>query len=179
MTAEAQSILMLQPPPEAAAAHTALRRALDAQNLAMAGGVDSECAGLAPTVQGIQRGFETRLRPALNQLAKAGLKAGTWLRVDNGGNADVAVSIVTGGKPASPHIMTYVRSGQVATVSGIRGGYQLYFKSGSDWNPKTRRFTKGCSFRKFDQQFGSNEVWEITLKPVIGGNASTSEVGGY
>ncbi len=206
---EAQTVLMLQPPPEAAAAHTALRRALDAQNVAMGGGVDPKCAGLAPTVQDLQRGFETRLRPALNQLAKLGIRAGTFLpkklppapvlqrpdngdtivrtgsrgsgrlRVDNGGSADVAVSIVSGGKPASPQVMTYVRSGKQATISGIRGAYQVYFKSGSAWNGKTRQFTKSCSFQKFDQPFGANQSWEIGLKPTIAGNASTTEIDGY
>ncbi|MGW1340062.1 hypothetical protein ACWCOV_03330 [Kribbella sp. NPDC002412] len=207
--AEAQTALVLQPPREAAAAHTVLRRALDAQNAAMAGGVDARCVGLAGTVQDIQRTFETTLRPAVNQLAKLGLRAGTFLpkklppapvlkrpangttivrngargagrlRVDNGGSADVAVSIVSGGKPSSPQVMTYVQAGRQATINGIRGGYQVYFKSGSGWNGATRRFTKACSFQKFDQPFGANQSWQIGLKPSIGGNASTSETEGY
>ncbi|MFI7064611.1 hypothetical protein ACIBL3_26710 [Kribbella sp. NPDC050124] len=208
VTMETHTMTVLQPPAEAAAAHRALQQALTALNTSM-GSFDVKCAGLALTVQGIQRGMETKLRPALNQLAKLGLRAGTFLpkklppapvitrpdngttivrsgsrgagrlRVDNAGTADVAVSVVTGGKPASPHVMTYVRAGKVATVSGIRGGYQLYFKSGADWNPKTRQFTDSCTFQKFDQPFPANQSWQISLKPVIGGNASTSEVDGY
>lgn len=207
--AEAQTALALKAPKEVAAAHTALRRALDAQNEAMAGGVDAKCAGVPATVQDIQRTFETTLRPAVNQLAKLGLRAGGFLpkklppapvlkrpangttivrngsrgagrlRVDNGGSADVAVSIVSGGKPSSPQVMTYVQAGRQATINGIRGGYQLYFKSGSSWNGTTRRFTKACSFQKFDQPFGANQSWQVTLKPTIGGNASTSETEDY
>ncbi|MEV0291528.1 MULTISPECIES: hypothetical protein [unclassified Kribbella] len=75
--------------------------------------------------------------------------------------------------------MTYVRAGQEASVKGIRGGYVLYFKSGTAWNGKTRQFTKSCSFQKFDQPFSANQGWRISLKPTIGGNASTSEVDGY
>lgn len=209
---ESEVLATQKPPADVAAAHNALRKALTDQIAAMRSGIGDaspNCAGVPLVVQDLQRGMETRLRPALNQLAKLGLKAGTFLpkklpaapvlkrpangttivrtgsrgsgrlRVDNGLSTDVAISVVSGGKPSAPQVMTYVQAGKQATINGIRGGYQVYFKSGSAWNGKTRQFTKSCKFQKFDQPFSANTGWQISLKPSIGGNASSSEVDAY
>ncbi len=102
------------------------------------------------------------------------------LKVTNGTANDVAVSIVTDGKPpGKPHVMMYVQAGKTATISRIGGAYHIYFKSGADWNPTRRQFGEDCTFQKFDQAFGRNEGWQVNLKPTIGGNAKTTEVEAY
>jgi hypothetical protein len=98
------------------------------------------------------------------------------LRVKNGTSQDVAVAVVkTGGVPSKPHVLMYVQAKKTATINRIGGGYNLYFKSGKDWNPKRRQFSSDCSFSKFDQGFGKNQGWQVDLQPSVLGNAPTSE----
>ncbi|GLZ42783.1 hypothetical protein [Actinokineospora sp. NBRC 105648] len=95
------------------------------------------------------------------------------LKVINSDESDVAVAVMTG-TPPTPQSMVYVRAGATARVTGVGGGYEVFFKTGADWDPAARGFTRDCAFQKFDQPFGANESWEITLKKRVGGNASTS-----
>jgi hypothetical protein len=73
----------------------------------------------------------------------------------------------------------YVQAKKTATVYRIGGGYQLYVKSGKDWNPKRRQFSSDCSFKKFDQPFSKNQGWEVQLQASVLGNASSTEVDPY
>jgi len=170
---------------------------------------DVGCGGLAFVSQALQRQLTTTLSVAVTQLRTVGLVFGRTLpdlgpdptdarpsngdvivrtgaggsgalRVKNGSEVDVAVSIVSPGKaPSKPHIMLYVQSKKTATVYRIGGGYSLYVKSGKDWNPKRRQFSSDCSFKKFDQSFSKNTGWEIQLKPSILGNATSTAVDPY
>jgi hypothetical protein len=170
---------------------------------------DVGCGGLAYVSQSLQRQLTTTLTPAVTQLRTIGLVFGRTLpdlgpeptdsrptngdiiirsgpggsgalRVKNGTAVDVAVSIVSPGKPpGKPHIMMYVQSKKTATVYRIGGSYHLYVKSGKDWNPKRRQFSSDCSFKRFDQGFSKNQGWEVQLKPSVLGNASSSSVDPY
>lgn len=170
---------------------------------------DVGCGGLAFVSQALQRQLTTTLSPAVTQLRTVGLVFGRTLpdlgpdpsdarpsngdvivrtgaggsgalRVKNGSDVDVAVSIVSPGKPpGKPHIMLYVQSKKTATVYRIGGGYSLYVKSGKDWNPKRRQFSSDCSFKKFDQSFSRNTGWEVQLKPSVLGNATSTTVDPY
>lgn len=97
------------------------------------------------------------------------------LRIDNGNSKDFAV-VVTNGDPKSPQATIYVQGNSEATLSGIAGTYYVYLKSGTDWDQATLGFTRDRDFQKFDDPFDANSDWELTLKPSIGGNASTSDV---
>lgn len=170
---------------------------------------DVGCGGLAYVSQSLQRQLTTTMSTAVAQLRTVGLIFGRTLpdlgpeptdtrpangdiivrtgpggngalRVKNGSAADVAVSIVSPGKPPSkPHIMLYVQSKKTATVYRIGGSYHLYVKSGKDWNPKRRQFSSDCSFKRFDQGFSRNQGWEVQLKPSVLGNARSSSVDPY
>ena len=170
---------------------------------------DAKCGGVVYTSQAVQRKLTADLTAAIASLRKFGLRFGTTLpnvgpepadqrpsngdilvrsgsrglgrlQVKNGTDKDVAVSIVTDGKsPRTPHLMMYVQAKKTATISRIGGKYHIYFKSGTDWNPKSRQFSSDCSFQKFDQGFNRNEGWQIDLQPTFLGNASTSEVDAY
>jgi hypothetical protein len=170
---------------------------------------DIGCGGLAYVSQALQRQLTAVLSPAVIQLRTIGLIVGRTLpdlgpepadnrpsngdvivrsgnggsgalRVKNGSSSDVAISIVPSGKaPSKPHIMMYVQAKKTATVYRIGGGYQLYVKSGKDWNPKRRQFSSDCSFKKFDQPFSKNQGWEVQLQASVLGNASSTEVDPY
>ncbi|MGC4937484.1 hypothetical protein [Kribbella sp. DT2] len=170
---------------------------------------NAKCGGVVYTSQNVQRKLRTDLTGAIAPLGRFGLKFGTTLpnlgpepaeqrpsngdvllrsgargsgrlQVTNGTTEDVAIAIVTDGKPPSkPHLLVYVQAKKTATISRIGGKYHVYFKSGTDWNPKRRQFSAGCSFSKFDEGFGRNEGWKIDLQPTVLGNASTSDVDAF
>jgi hypothetical protein len=110
---------------------------------------------------------------------RAGPKGRGRLKVNNSDTGDVAISVVVGGNPSKPQATMYVQAGQNATLTGLSGTYEVYFKSGSDWDEGRRAFTRDCHFEKFDQSFDQKSDWEVSLAQSIGGNASTSTVPGY
>jgi hypothetical protein len=137
--------------------------------------------------------FGTFLPPAPKE-TKRRLKTGTFLkRSSTGGSGhfkikngadDTTVSLVpTKGKKPKPVLTVYVRGGGTFTAKGVRDGtYRVYTASGEDWDKSKKGFTRDCSFSKFDDTFKfsttsfSASIWTITLTPVVGGNASTSDV---
>ena len=170
---------------------------------------DARCGGTAYTSQKVQRQLRADLSTALVQLQRIKLTFGRTLpdpgpapeqvrpdngevlvrrdlegmgrlKITNGTTKDVAISIVSDGKPpGTPQVMLYLRATQSATVNRIGGAYRLYFKSGTDWDADHRKFRSDCSFKKFDQTFGKNQAWQIDLQPRPGGNAATTEVEAY
>ncbi|TDD49742.1 hypothetical protein E1263_31815 [Kribbella antibiotica] len=171
--------------------------------------LDARCGGGAYTSQKIQRQLRTDLAPALAALTKLKLAFGKTLpdpgaapklerpsngatvvrrgeagigrlEITNGTAKDVAISVVTDGKPPrEPHVMTYIRAGKSAAITRIGGAYHLYYKSGADWSSARKQFGTGCSYLKFDQAFGPDKSWKINLQPTVTGNAATSEVEAY
>ncbi|AGL19656.1 hypothetical protein L083_6146 [Actinoplanes sp. N902-109] len=105
------------------------------------------------------------------------------LKIENGAD-DTAISLVpVKGKKPKPIMTVYVRSKGTFTAKGIKDGtYRVYTSSGKDWNAGRKGFTRDCSFSKFDDTFKfsttatSSTIWTITLTPMVGGNASTSDV---
>jgi hypothetical protein len=124
-------------------------------------------------------------RPSNGQFVRQGSRTGRGeLTVDNGGGRDAVITLAVGKRPA---FAVYVRKGAKHTVTGIRDGtYQVFFTSGTDWDRKTRAFGRDCSFDRFDasMKFETTQTatqtewstWSITLQPVAGGNAPSSEV---
>jgi hypothetical protein len=124
-------------------------------------------------------------RPSNGQFVRQGSRTGRGeLTIDNGGGRDAVITLAVGKRPA---FAVYVRKGAKHTVTGIRDGtYHVFFTSGTDWDLKARAFGRGCSFDRFDDsmKFETTQTatqtewstWTITLQPVVGGNAPTSEV---
>ncbi|GAA2498748.1 hypothetical protein [Winogradskya humida] len=101
------------------------------------------------------------------------------LKIENGGD-DTTVSLVKGKKTV---FTVYVRGGKTYTAKGIKDGtYRIYTATGADWNSAKKGFTRDCGFSKFDDTFKfsttsrTSSIWTITLTPVVGGNATTSDV---
>jgi hypothetical protein len=131
--------------------------------------------------------------PAAPKDTKRRLKNGTFLKRSSGGSGhlkikngadDTTVSLVPAkGKKPKPILTVYVRGGGTFTAKGIKDGtYRVFTASGEDWDKGKKGFTRDCAFSKFDDTFKytttsfSASIWTITLTPVIGGNASTSDV---
>jgi hypothetical protein len=124
-------------------------------------------------------------RPSNGQFVRQGSRTGRGeLTVENGGGRDAVITLAVGKRPA---FAVYVRKGAKHTVTGIQDGtYHVFFTSGTDWDRKTRAFGRDCSFDRFDDsmKFETTQTatqtewstWTITLQPVVGGNAPTTEV---
>jgi hypothetical protein len=106
------------------------------------------------------------------------------LTIDNGGDSDAVITLAKGSRPI---VSVYVRKDKKYTVSGIRdGSYKVFFTGGVDWDGKARRFARECAFQQFDEKLAfrttstATEIrwstWEISLQPVAGGTARTSDV---
>ncbi|GII84872.1 hypothetical protein Ssi03_28620 [Sphaerisporangium siamense] len=106
------------------------------------------------------------------------------LIVKNGATSDTVISVVRGKRAVTRF---YIRKGKNVTVTGVPDGtYKVYYTSGSDWDRRTRAFTRDCLFKKFgkDLAFRTQRTatyirpmsWTITLRPVIGGNVRSVEV---
>jgi hypothetical protein len=104
------------------------------------------------------------------------------MKIKNGGSSDSVISVVKNGSKRSA-ITVYLRAKGKHTVTGVRDGtYRVYMSSGADWDARAKRFTRNCGFSRFDDSFKFTTtsrqftIWEITLTPIVGGNASTSGV---
>ena len=103
------------------------------------------------------------------------------LKIRNGGG-DTTVSLVPVGGGTTPLFTVYVRGKTNYTVQGVAAGtYRIYYATGANFDPHRKGFLNDCAFNRFDDKFPFRaapaiSTWEITMTPVAGGNASTSEV---
>lgn len=121
-------------------------------------------------------------RPATGTLITPPQRRGSGkLKIDNNGG-DTTVSLVPAGGGAAPLFTVYVRGKSRYTVANVAAGtYRIYYATGADWSPQRKGFLKNCAFSRFDDTFAFRaapaiSTWEITMTPVAGGNAATSEV---
>ncbi|MGX6603511.1 hypothetical protein ACWKSP_15415 [Micromonosporaceae bacterium Da 78-11] len=101
-------------------------------------------------------------------------------KVDNSNRVDTVISLVKVGAK-KPAVAVYLRGQKKVTTGRVKDGtYQLFVSSGADWDGK--RFTRNCQFSRFDSTFKFTTtsrqytIWEFSLKPTLGGNATSSEV---
>ncbi|WP_285653468.1 hypothetical protein [Actinomycetospora sp. NBRC 106375] len=102
------------------------------------------------------------------------------LTAENGGAQDAYVTVVDGQRVIRG---VYVRAGGTATVDDVPDGtYALYFATGSGWNADIRGFTADRRASRFDQTLTFTTTrqqyttWTVSLTPVPGGNAQSSDV---
>jgi hypothetical protein len=109
-------------------------------------------------------------------IQRSGPRGRGRLEITNGADADFAVSVVTNGDPKNSQVTIYVHAGAKATITGISGTYEVFFKTGKDWDDARRSFTRGCSYEKFEQPFDQSSNWRIGLEKSTAGNARTDDV---
>ncbi|MGX7674779.1 hypothetical protein [Plantactinospora sp. DSM 117369] len=104
------------------------------------------------------------------------------LKIENGGSSDAVINLVLG-SAKTPTVSVYVRAKGKHTVSSIKDGtYRIYMTGGKDWDGRAKAFSRNCNFQRFEDTFkftttsSQYTIWTITLTPVAGGNARTSEV---
>jgi len=124
-------------------------------------------------------------RPPNGKLIRAGdLDGRGELTIDNGGSADAVVALSKGRSPA---VSVYVRKGKKYTVEGVPdGSYTIFFTGGADWDGMARAFGRECAFQRFEERLRFRttrtdtqvfyQTYKITLQPVVGGTARTSDV---
>jgi len=108
-------------------------------------------------------------------LQRNGPRGSGKLEIKNGGDSDAVIATVVS-DPKAPTASVYVQANSTATVTGLAGTYQVYFKSGVDWDGQLLKFTRDCAFQKFDDSFDENTNWSISITPSPAGNATSSDV---
>lgn len=129
---------------------------------------------LPPLVLQIRNGCIIDDRPTTG-LIRAELTGRNEFKVDNGTDEDAVVKL----KENSQDIfVAYVRAGDHGSFNNVPDGYvQIVFAFGNDWSSACDKFTDRMSasaFREkelFRSDRTSHSILEVTLHPVIGGNA--------
>ncbi|MEV0381346.1 hypothetical protein [Nonomuraea sp. NPDC050643] len=102
------------------------------------------------------------------------------LKIKNGTSRDGVVALVRGKTKA---ISIYVRARSTATIKDVRDGtYRVYFTTGYAYNTSKGRFTRSATYQRFDSKLKYRTTstyrpgWSLTINPVKGGNARTTQV---
>jgi hypothetical protein len=102
------------------------------------------------------------------------------LKIKNGTSRDGVVTLVRGRTKA---ISLYVRARSTARVNDVRDGtYRIYFTTGYRFSTSKGRFTRAATYQRFNDRLrfrttaSQYTVWTLTLNPVRGGNARTTQV---
>lgn len=106
------------------------------------------------------------------------------LEIKNGTDLDAVAKLILG----STSILTvYIKANSNYTMSEISDGtYWLIFAQGLNWDSTTQKFRRNEQYSAFDETFDFITTeddkyyyppgFEVTLNPVVGGNAETSSV---
>jgi hypothetical protein len=108
------------------------------------------------------------------------------LRISNGTSSDAIAKLVDNATNKTRRLV-YIQAFSDGTISGIdTGDYILKFSLGTGYIKNEGRFLSGQSYSKFDDVLDFQEYivgdeirwkeFEVTLHPVIGGNARTSSI---
>ncbi|MFW0862648.1 MAG: hypothetical protein ACKKL6_03600 [Candidatus Komeilibacteria bacterium] len=109
---------------------------------------------------------------------------GGTLYIDNGTSLDAVAKLITDGVSV---FTVYIKSESEYTITGISDGvYWLAFAQGLDYNSDSKGFNRSQQYSVFDETFDYQTTsdreyyyfsgFEVTLYPVVGGNAETSNV---
>lgn len=119
-------------------------------------------------------------RPHSGTILYAGITGGQGsLTIENGLSQDGVVVLVRGESTA---IGVYVRARASTTVQHITDGtYTADFTTGSQFHACTGRFALGAAYWRFSNRLSFAAppyytVATLTLQPVVGGNAQTTQI---
>ncbi len=102
------------------------------------------------------------------------------LQISNGTSYDAVAKLIRDGASV---LTVYIKANSIYSIKNISDGtYWLAFAQGTDWNDTTQRFNRNAQASAFDETFEfettatRSAVWEVTLNPVVGGTAQSSDV---
>lgn len=102
------------------------------------------------------------------------------LKISNGTSYDAVAKLIRDGASV---LTVYIKANDTYTMTGINDGtYWLAFAQGTDWNNTTLKFNRNAVTSAFDDTFVFETTdtkyagWEVTLNPVAGGTAQSSDV---
>jgi len=112
------------------------------------------------------------------------------LKIKNGTSLDAIAKLVN--TTINKSVFTvYIKANSTYTISKVKdGNYKLFFNLGNDWDTNIKAFTVNSGYEVFEElfDFATREyeegnyirtrysTFEVTLNPVIGGNAETENV---
>jgi len=98
------------------------------------------------------------------------------------GDSDI-VSSLTYEDSKKTIVAVFIRKGTSFTITNILDGtYNLYVLSGENWDPNNKKFINNAYYIKFEDPFSfittrtTARTWEVTIYPVIDGNAKTKPI---
>lgn len=102
------------------------------------------------------------------------------LQISNGTSYDAVAKLIRDGASV---LTVYIKANSTYTMESINDGiYWLAFVQGTDWNADTQKFNRNAHASAFDETFEFETTatqysgWEVTLNPVAGGTAQSSDV---
>lgn len=102
------------------------------------------------------------------------------LQISNGTSYDALAKLIRDGASV---LTVYIKANNIYTMKNISDGtYWLAFAQGMDWNTTTLKFNRNAQASVFDETFDFETTatrftsWEVTLNPVVGGTAQSSDV---
>jgi len=112
------------------------------------------------------------------------------LKIKNGTNLDAIAKLVN--TATNKSILTlYIKANSTYNITKVaNGNYKLFFNLGNDWDTDIKAFTVNSSYEVFEDDFNfiirkytegdyirtQYSTFEVTLNPVIGGQAETKNV---
>ncbi len=112
------------------------------------------------------------------------------LQIKNGTNLDAIAKLVN--TTVSKSIFTvYIKANSTYTIKNVKdGNYKLFFNLGNDWNSQIKAFNVNSGYEVFEDLFDFTtreyeegdyirtrySKFEVTLNPVIGGQAKTDNI---
>ncbi|SEF90369.1 hypothetical protein SAMN05444920_101976 [Nonomuraea solani] len=123
----------------------------------------------------------TLARPRNGAILSARISGGIGLlKIKNGTSKDGVVALVRGKTKA---ISIYVRAKSTATIRTVSDGtYKVYFTTGYRYSTSKRRFTSSATYQRFNTTLKYRTTstyrpgWSLSIHPVKGGNARTTQI---
>lgn len=105
------------------------------------------------------------------------------LEIDNKVDSDAVISLARTSNIQESILKIYIRAADKYTISDIPDGtYIICYMSGKNWNSDVNKFSTINEISRFDKELiynGSGNYiisWIVTLYPVAGGNATTTNI---
>jgi len=102
------------------------------------------------------------------------------LQIKNGTSLDAVAKLIRGGTSV---LTVYIKANNTYTMRDISDGtYWLAFTQGLDWDSTAQKFRYNVQYSAFDETFAfittsrQYTIFEVTLHPVVGGTAQTSNI---